>query len=72
MEIILTNNAMFYTFPMLLIAIPIGVSIYSMLTFLPKWIAEKKISKNKWKIILMVIVWVFVSVMTYATNIRGV
>jgi hypothetical protein len=59
-EIIFTHNSLLYTFPIMFIAIPAAVGIYSLLTFLPKWIIEGKIKENKWRLIIIIIVWVFV------------
>jgi len=52
----------------MLIGIPIAVSIYGSLTFVPKWIVENKIRQNKRKLILMIIVWILVSISTFAKN----
>lgn len=67
-EIVFTHNALLYTFPIMLLAIPVTVSIYSLLTFGPYWIIEEKIQENKWKSVIMTIVWILVSIATYASN----
>ena len=56
-EIIVVNNAMFYTFPVVLAAIPIGISIYLFITLFPKWLVEQKIKENKWKVV-MSFIWI--------------
>ncbi|NIO37083.1 hypothetical protein GTO27_05205 [Candidatus Bathyarchaeota archaeon] len=70
-EVVFTGNELLYTFPIMLIGIPIAVSIYGSLTFVPKWIVENKIRQNKRKLILMIIVWILVSISTFAKNITS-
>jgi len=67
-EIVFTNNALLYTFPIMIIMIPLSICIYSFITYSPKWIAEKKLTKNKKRLILLVIVWVIVSILNFATK----
>ena len=67
-EVAFAGNKLLFTFPIMLIGIPIAVSIYSLLTFVPKWIVENKIGQNKRKLILMVIVWILVSISTFTGN----
>jgi len=67
-EVILSNNVLLYTFPIMLIMIPIAVSIYSFITFIPKWIVEKKIIENRKKLIILVIVWATVSILSFITR----
>lgn len=67
-EVVLTANKLLYTFPIMLIGIPIAISIYGLLTFVPKWIVENKTRQNKGKLILMIIVWILVSILTFAKN----
>lgn len=63
-EILFTHNALLYTFPLLFLTIPVAISIYSMLTFVPKWLVEGKI-KEHWKIAaLMGFVYLLVSLAT--------
>ena len=60
-EVIFTHNPLLITFPLMLIGIPAAVSIYSLITFAPKWIVNRELKKNKWKLIIMVIVYLFIS-----------
>jgi hypothetical protein len=69
-EILFTGNAMLYTFPIMLIALPASLLIYGMITFAPKWIAEGKIKDNRKKLAIMIIAWVLISVSTYINNAR--
>jgi len=67
-EILFTHNALLYSFPIMILTIPIAISIYSLLTFVPKWIVDKEIKKNKWKLILIIIIYVLVSLVTLFGN----
>ena len=69
-EVILSNNSLLYTFPLMLIMNPIAVAIYSLVTFLPKWFTENTITKNRKRVTLLVIVWLIVSILNYSTNIN--
>ncbi len=55
-EVVFTGNALLFTFPVLLAAIPAGVAIYSLITFGPKWIAEKDLRRHAPALALMVAV----------------
>jgi hypothetical protein len=63
-EVIFTHNKLLYTFPMMLIAIPAALGIYSFLTFVPKWIVNAEIKQKKWQTIGLAIVWILVSIAT--------
>lgn len=63
-EVLFTHNAALFTFPLLLIAIPAGIAIYSLLTFLPKWILEREVRANIGKTLVML---AFYLVITAAT-----
>ena len=67
-EVILSKNALLYTFPIMLIMIPAAICIYGFLTFIPKWIIEKNLKENKKKLILFTVVWIIVSVLNFFTK----
>jgi hypothetical protein len=67
-EIVFTHNALLYTFPIMVLALPVGIILYSLLVFVPKWITDGELKRNKGKLTLMVVVWVFVSLATYVSN----
>jgi hypothetical protein len=46
-EIVLTHNVLLFTLPICLLAIPLSLGHYGMVTFLPMWIAEGTIRKNR-------------------------
>lgn len=52
-EVLFTHNAVIYSFPLLLIGIPVAVAIYSFLTFVPKWIVEGTVRKNLLKTLFL-------------------
>lgn len=58
-EILCTHNALMYTLPICLIAIPLSLGHYSMVTFLPWWIAERTLNQNRKWAIAIVAVWAF-------------
>jgi hypothetical protein len=67
-EIVFTHNALLYTFPIMVLALPVGIILYSFLVFVPKWIVDGELRRNKGKLTLMVVIWVFVSLATYVGN----
>ena len=69
-EVILTKNSLLYTFPMLLIMNPVAVVIYSLVTFVPKWHTENEITRNRNSVVILVVVWIVVSILNYATNVN--
>ena len=66
-EIVFSNNLLFFKFPLVLLLIPISLAYYSMITFVPLWIVEKK--KNKWFIITLII-WVLGSLLNLINQIK--
>jgi hypothetical protein len=60
-EVIFTHNPLLITFPLMLIGIPAAVSIYSFITFVPKWIVDEDIKDNKWKLTIMTAVYILIS-----------
>ena len=69
-EVILSNNSLLYTFPLMLIMNPIAFMIYSLVTFLPKWFTENTITRNRNRVIFLVVIWLIVSILNYVTNIN--
>lgn len=48
-EILFTHNMLLLTLPICLLAIPISLGHYGMVTFMPMWIAERTVRENrKW------------------------
>ena len=69
-EVVLSDNALLYTFPMMLVMNPIAAAIYGVVTFIPKWLVEGEIRERKRTVLLLVAVWIAVSIMNYATNVN--
>ena len=67
-EIIFSNNSLLYTFPLMLIMNPIAVAIYTIVTYLPKWIVEGSLKQNRKTIIIIVITYLIVAILNYANN----
>jgi len=68
-EVILSNNSLLYTFPIMLIMNPVAVAIYSLVTFMPKWFTENEITRNRNAACFLVVVWLIVSLLNYVTNV---
>jgi hypothetical protein len=60
-EVIFTNNPLLITFPLMLLGIPAAISIYSFITYVPKWIVDGEVKHNKWKILIMTFVYALIS-----------
>jgi len=69
-EVVLSDNALLYTFPIMLAMNPIAVAIYSTVTFIPKWLVEGEIRSRTKTIFLLVAVWVVVSILNLVTNVN--
>ncbi len=69
-EVVLSDNALLYTFPIMLVMNPVAAAIYSVVTFIPKWLVEGEIRKRKRITILLVAVWVVVSILNFVTNVN--
>ena len=70
-EVILSNNSLLYTFPIMLIMNPVAVAIYSLVTFVPKWFTENEITRNRNAVCFLVVVWLIVSLLNYVTNVNS-
>jgi len=68
--VVLSDNALLYTFPMMLVMNPIAAAIYGVVTFIPKWLVEGEIRERKKVVLLLVAVWIVVSILNYATNVN--
>lgn len=69
-EVVLSDNALLYTFPIMLVMNPIAAAIYSVVTFIPKWLVEGEIRKRAKTTFLLVSVWIVVSILNYVTNVN--
>ena len=64
-EIVCSNNSLLYTYPIMLIMIPVALAIYGVVTFIPKWMVDGEL-KAKWRTVaLLLAVYVVVAVLNY-------
>ena len=70
-EILFSNNALLYSFPIMLIMIPVSISLYSFITYVPRWIVDKKINEHKVPVIVMFVIWAIIAVLSFITRLRG-
>lgn len=70
-EIVFSRNALLYTFPIMLVMIPVALCIYSFITLVPKWIVEGRLKENWKKTALLAVVWVIVSLLSFQTRVNG-
>jgi hypothetical protein len=68
LELTLFHNMMLIVFPIMVIAIPALVAIYSLIVFLPKWIAEGRLKENKGKAAVLVVAWLIIAAITFLGN----
>jgi hypothetical protein len=61
LEAIVFHNTLLTTFPMMLIGIPAAISLYGFITYGPKWIVNGEIKNNKWKLAIMILIYVLIS-----------
>ncbi|MBI9050990.1 MAG: hypothetical protein JEZ00_16330 [Anaerolineaceae bacterium] len=70
-ELIAFQNTLLYTFPIMLIMIPLAVCIYTLITYVPMWLVNGKL-KQHWRLSLfLTIVWLLIAFLNYKTNIAG-
>ena len=69
-EVVLSANALLYTFPIMLVMNPVAAAIYSVVTFIPKWLVEGEIRKRTKATFLLVAVWIVVSILNFVTNVN--
>jgi hypothetical protein len=56
-EILFSHNALMFTLPICLLAIPISLGHYGMVTFIPLWIAEGTLRQNRKWAMATLMVW---------------
>jgi hypothetical protein len=68
LELVLFHNMMLISFPIMLIALPALVALYSLIAFLPKWIVEGRLRENKGKVAILIIAWLIIAAITFVSN----
>ena len=69
-EIVFTRNALLYTFPIMLVMVPLSVCIYTFITIVPKWIVEGRLRENRLVVIGLTAVWLIVAALSWITRLR--
>jgi|GEM_PF-1301661 len=70
-EIVLTHNALLLTPPICLLAIPLSLAHYGMVTFMPMWIAEGTIGRNRRWAATTLAVWAVGALLNILTQFGG-
>ncbi len=70
-EIVFTHNALLYTLPICLIAIPLALAHYAMVTYLPWWIAERTLRENRRWVTVTIVVWAIGVLLNALTQFGG-
>jgi hypothetical protein len=70
-EILFSFNALLFTFPVMLIMIPVAVSIYSFITYVPRWIIDHELKKHKAITAFLFVVWAMIAVLSFITRVKG-
>lgn len=64
-EIVCSNNSLLYTYPIMLVMIPVALAIYGVVTFIPKWVVEGEL-KARWRTTAFLLaVYFIVAVLNY-------
>jgi hypothetical protein len=69
-EVVLSDNALLYTFPIMLVMNPVAAAIYGVVNFIPKWLVEGEIRKRTKTTVLLLAVWIVVSILNFVTNVN--
>ena len=64
-EIVCSNNSLLYTYPIMLVMIPVALAIYGVVTFIPKWVVDGEL-RTRWRTAaLLLAVYIVVAVLNY-------
>ena len=67
-EIVFSHNALLYTFPLLLIFLPVALAIYALITYVPRWIVDGRLAQRRGTTLLLVLVWLVVAVLSTSSR----
>ncbi len=67
-EIVCSGNALLYTFPIMVVMIPMAVAIYTIVTFLPKWITDGDLQGRGRTLAILGLVYLTVAFLNYRSN----
>jgi hypothetical protein len=67
-EIVCSGNTLLYTFPIMVVMIPVAVAIYTIVTFLPKWITDGDLQGRRRTLAILGLVYLTVAFLNYRSN----
>jgi hypothetical protein len=67
-EILFSFNTLLFTFPIMLVMIPLALSIYGFITYVPRWLVDKTLKKHILLTAIMFFVWAIVAILSYTTR----
>lgn len=67
-EVSITKNVLFYTLPSILWGIPMAISGYSAIIYLPLWVVKGQIKRNKKKALFLFIFVALVFILSFFTQ----
>jgi len=70
-EVVCSGNTLLYTFPIMVITIPVAGVIYTIVTFLPKWIVEGELERRGKTVAFLVSVYFIVCSTTSVKLVQG-
>ena len=70
-EVVFSHNALLFTFPLLLIFIPVAVAIYSFITYVPRWIVDGRLPVHRRTTLLLVLVWIVIALLSTGSRFAG-
>lgn len=65
LEIVVFNNPLFDAFPLNLLMIPLAFAIYAFITYIPLWLVEGSLRRYAGRTLLLTLVWMLISLLTY-------
>ena len=67
-EVVFSHNALLFTFPLLVVFIPVAVAIYSLLTFVPRWVVDGRLAQHRRTALLFAVVWLVVALLSTSSR----
>lgn len=69
-EILFSFNVLLFTFPIMLVMVPIAIGIYGFITYVPRWIVDKTLKKHSVFTVIMFAVWAIVAILSFTTRLK--
>ena len=67
-EVLFAHNALLWTFPLLVVFVPVAVGVYSFITFVPRWASEGELSKHRVGASSLTLVWLVIALLSTASR----